>query len=105
MPFTVDALTHVNYAFTSLDPSTFQMTPMDASTNAQLFRDTADLKGQKLGLEIWASLGGWTFSDNGTATQPLLGNIARDSTKRQQFANNVLNFLETYSFDGIDIDW
>ncbi|KAH7303662.1 glycoside hydrolase superfamily [Stachybotrys elegans] len=102
----LDALTHVNYAFTFLDPNTYQMTPMDASTDAGLFIETTNLKGLKPGLQVWASLaGGWTFSDNGTVTQPLLGEIARDATKRQTFANNMLSFLDTYAFDGLDIDW
>ena len=101
----MDALTHVNYAFTSLDPTTLAMTGMDAGTPSQLFSDTTGLKVLKPGLQVWASLGGWTFSDNGTVTQPLLGEIARDPVKRQQFSTQVLRFLETYGFDGIDIDW
>lgn len=78
---------------------------MDGSASTQLFQSTTGLKKLKPGLEVWASLGGWTFSDNQTVTKPLLGEIARSAAKRQQFANNVLRFLETYSFDGIDIDW
>lgn len=101
----LDALTHVNYAFTFLDPVTYDVTPMDGSASTQLFQSTTGLKKLKPGLEVWASLGGWTFSDNQTVTKPLLGEIARSAAKRQQFANNVLRFLETYSFDGIDIDW
>ncbi|KAM7216064.1 hypothetical protein V8F06_008537 [Rhypophila decipiens] len=101
----LDALTHVNYAFTFLDPVTYEVTPMDGSTSTQLFHSTTAIKKLKPGLEVWASLGGWTFSDNHTVTQPLLGDIARSAAKRQQFANHVLRFLDTYSFDGIDIDW
>ena len=78
---------------------------MDGSTPASLFSETAQLKELKPGLQVWASLGGWTFSDNGTVTQPLLGTIARDPAKRQQFADGILRFLENWGFDGIDIDW
>ncbi|MCJ1245495.1 hypothetical protein MMC30_002699 [Trapelia coarctata] len=46
-----------------------------------------------------------TFSDNGTATQPLYGDIAADPSKRQGFANNALRFMIQYGFDGLDIDW
>lgn len=45
------------------------------------------------------------FSDNGTATQPLYGEIAADAGKRQTFANNVVHFMKQYGFDGLDIDW
>ncbi|KAK3326620.1 putative chitinase [Apodospora peruviana] len=78
----LDALTHVNYAFTFLDPQTYAVNPMDAGTSSQLLSDTTGLKLLKLDLQI-----------------------ARNPAKRQQFASNVLHFLETYAFDGIDIDW
>ena len=81
------------------------MTPMDGSIPPSLFLETTQLKERKPGLQVWASLGGWTFSDNGTVTQPLLGAIARDPAKRQKFADNMLRFLDNWAFDGIDIDW
>ncbi|MGB0184584.1 MAG: glycosyl hydrolase family 18 protein, partial [Opitutales bacterium] len=31
--------------------------------------------------------------------------IARDATKRATFVANCLNYLKTYNYDGIDIDW
>lgn len=46
---------------------------MDGSTPASLFQDTANLKSIKQDLKIFVSVGGWTFSDNGTDTQPLYG--------------------------------
>ena len=104
----VDGLTHVNFAFASIDSATYEVTPMDTSTPTDLFQTTADVKTFKSGnaeLQVFVSIGGWTFSDNGTVTQPLFGEIAADSTKRQTFANNVVKFLDQYGFDGIDIDW
>jgi chitinase len=73
-----------------------------------LFKDVADVRSLKSGnadLQIFVAIGGWTFSDNFTATQPLFGEIARDAAKRQTFANNVVSFMELYGFDGLDIDW
>jgi chitinase len=101
----LDALTHVNYAFAYIAPGSFQITTMDGRTPPSLFRETTNLKSLKPGLEVWVSVGGWTFSDNGTATQPLLGEISRDPSKRQIFANNLLHFLEENAFDGFDLDW
>nr|QDJ94336.1 chitinase chiC3 [Cordyceps cicadae] len=101
----VDALTHLNYAFAYIDPSTFEITTMDSATPARIFQDVADLKQTSPSLKIFVSLGGWTFSDNGTATQPVFGNIARSPDNRQKFATNVLKFLSTYGYDGVDIDW
>lgn len=45
------------------------------------------------------------FSDNGTATQAVFGNIASSAANRATFASNVLNFMLFYGFDGLDIDW
>jgi chitinase len=83
----------------------FEITTMDAQTPVSTFQDAVDLKMLKPDLKIFVSIGGWTFSDNGTATQPVFGNIARSSTNRQKFANNLLKFLNSYGFDGVDLDW
>ncbi|KAF3898091.1 Bacteriodes thetaiotaomicron symbiotic chitinase [Trichophyton interdigitale] len=101
----ISALTHLNYAFAFIDPSTFELTTMDAATPVSLFNDIAALKDIKPSLQIYISVGGWTFSDNNTATQPVFGNIARSPENREKFANNALAFLNQYGFDGIDIDW
>ncbi|KAK3168025.1 hypothetical protein OEA41_004471 [Lepraria neglecta] len=78
---------------------------MDTSTPSSLFQDTANLKSVKPDLKIFISVGGWSFSDNGTVTQPLYSEIAADAGKRQTFANNVVHFMRQYGFDGLDIDW
>jgi chitinase len=69
---------------------------MDTATDAKLFQQTADLKSANPGLKVYVSVGGWTFSDNGTATQPLYGEIAADPSKRKTFASNVVKFMQQY---------
>ena len=105
MRFTVDALTHVNYAFAYIDPTSFEITTMDAQTPVSTFEDVVSLKDMKPDLKIFVSIGGWTFSDNDTVTQDVFGNIARSAEKRQKFADNLLNFMTGYGFDGVDLDW
>lgn len=78
---------------------------MDPQTPARLFKECNDLKRYKSDLKVYISIGGWTFSDNGTATQPLLGEIAADAGRRQRFADNVVRFMNEYGFDGMDLDW
>lgn len=58
MPITVDGLTHINYAFAYIDPSSFEITTMDAQTPAKTFQDVVDLKGIKPSLRIYVSIGG-----------------------------------------------
>lgn len=101
----VDALTHLNYAFAYLNPETYQVMTMDVATPVDLFDRVAALKTDKPELKIFISIGGWTFSDNNTVTQPVFGEIARSASARQAFASNVLTFLDEYGFDGVDIDW
>ncbi|KAK2764375.1 hypothetical protein FQN54_009069 [Arachnomyces sp. PD_36] len=78
---------------------------MDDETPSGLFEEVTDLKSGAPALEVFIAIGGWTFSDNGTVTQPLLGEISADPDKRQQFADNLVNFMTKYGFDGVDIDW
>uniref|UniRef100_A0A0N7HV81 chitinase n=1 Tax=Hypocrella siamensis TaxID=696354 RepID=A0A0N7HV81_9HYPO len=99
------ALTHLNYAFAYLDPTSFSIKTMDAATPTSLFDDISDLKTTNPDLKIFVSIGGWTFSDNNTYTQPIFGDIARDPSNRQLFANQLVAFLIYYGFDGVDLDW
>jgi chitinase len=78
---------------------------MDPQTPESLFEETAHVKTYNPDLEVFISVGGWTFSDNGTATQPLFGEIASTAANRNTFADKVVRFLENYGFDGLDIDW
>ena len=101
----VSALTHLNFAFAFLDVNTYEVVPMDDLTPTSLFQEVTELKDQSSDLEVYIAIGGWTFSDNGTDTQPLLGEISADPDKRQQFADNLVDFMVKYGFDGVDIDW
>ncbi|KAF2432500.1 hypothetical protein EJ08DRAFT_630268 [Tothia fuscella] len=98
----LNALTHLNFAFAYIDPQSFELVTMDPQTPASLFDDAAEAKTINSALKLFISVGGWTFSDNGTATQPVFGNIAASAANRQTFANNVVKFM---NHDGIDIDW
>lgn len=93
-------LTHINFAFAFISPESFELVPMDSQTPESLFRATVETKHVNPSLSVWLSVGGWTFSDNGTVTQPLFGQIASSESNRQRFADNVVAFLNKYGFDG-----
>lgn len=103
MPLT--ELTHLNYAFAFVDPQSYGLVVMDSDTTEDLWQLTVDTKRYNPNLKVFVAVGGWTFSDNGTATQPLLGEIASTEANRQRFADAVVRFLNTYGFDGLDLDW
>lgn len=50
------------------------------------------------GGEIYPSLGGWTMSNN-------FPHIAANAAARLNFANQCVDLIKDYNFDGIDIDW
>ncbi|RAH72534.1 glycoside hydrolase family 18 protein [Aspergillus aculeatinus CBS 121060] len=87
----LDALTHVNFAFASIDASSYQVVAMDSATPSSLFKDTTNIKSIKQDISVF--------------TQSLFEEIAGDATKRQTFAKNVVQFMRQYGFDGVDLDW
>lgn len=50
------------------------------------------------GVLLLPSIGGWTLSDN-------FPGIAADPVKRQNFAQNCVQLIQAFGFDGIDLDW
>ncbi|KAK8131958.1 glycosyl hydrolases family 18 protein-like protein [Apiospora kogelbergensis] len=99
----VEALDQVNFAFVYITPGTYDLYPMgnDYST----LKKVADAKTRNPEAKIWLSVGGWSFNDNDTSTQPVFSDIASTSEKSVKFADKVISFMNEYGFDGIDIDW
>ena len=69
---------------------------MDSATPTSLFSDVTNLKSVKEDIRVYVSIGGWSFSDNDTDTQPVFGDIAASAIHRQMFANNVVHFMRQY---------
>lgn len=106
----IGGVTHVNFAFAYIDPNSTKITTMDSGTPESLFQEITAIKSMKSGLagspvEVWVAIGGWTFSNNNTDTQPVFGDIARSEKKRQDFADSLVTFMVHYGFDGVDLDW
>jgi chitinase len=99
----LQGFTHINFAFSFFDPSTFQITPMDAN-GASLYSRFTALKSTKSGLETWISVGGWSFTDPG-ATQTAFSDMASSQAKRAKFIQGLIKYMSTYGFDGVDLDW
>lgn len=100
----LDPYTHLNFAFASFNPAApFEIAPPDTNTGA-LFNRFTSLKSKKKGLQTWISVGGWAFSDPGP-THAAFSDMTNSSTNRQQFISGLSKFLNTYGFDGVDIDW
>ncbi|KAL8836526.1 MAG: hypothetical protein Q9170_002881 [Blastenia crenularia] len=76
---------------------------MDAN-GASLYSRFTALKGKQNGLQAWISVGGWSFTDPGPS-QKAFSNMASSQGNRAKFISGLMQFMSTYGFDGIDLDW
>ncbi|KAK5129371.1 hypothetical protein LTR08_003556 [Meristemomyces frigidus] len=99
-------LTHINFAFVFFSPTTFQITPMDQGDPALYSKFTA-LKSKKPSLKTWVSVGGWSFTDatNTPNTQTAFSDMVGSAANRQTFITSLQQFMTSYGFDGVDLDW
>ena len=74
-------------------------------TDPSTFSDFTALKQSNSALVAGISIGGWSFNDNGTDTQPVFGDIVSSPANRETFINNLISFMRHYGFDAVDIDW
>ncbi|KAI9739285.1 MAG: hypothetical protein M1834_007498 [Cirrosporium novae-zelandiae] len=96
--------THIFFAFAYIDPDTYEMADMASDVGA-LYDDVTALKDDKPSLEVWISIGGWTFNDNDTTTQPVFSDLAASTDYQSSFFSSLTSFMEDHDFDGVDIDW
>ncbi|KAK3360720.1 family 18 glycosyl hydrolase [Lasiosphaeria hispida] len=100
----VGQITHLNVAFYYIQPVTFAIDRMPGVPSSA-YNQLVDLKEKAPGLKIWLAIGGWTFSDNQTVTQPLWNEIARTEGNRAKFIQGLIKFMSDQGYDGVDLDW
>lgn len=96
--------THLNFAFAYIDPDSFQMAPM-ASDVAALYTNVTMLKQEQPDLEVWISVGGWSFNDDDQPTATTFSDLAASTSAQKEFFASLITFLVKNNFDGVDIDW
>ena len=91
----LNKLTHIIISFT------------EVVNNKMVFRDPskydklqmiADAKREHPGLKVMVACGGWAGSGG-------FSDMAASAGNRKIFVNSVIDFLEKYNIDGLDIDW
>ncbi|CAM1509012.1 Fc.00g027510.m01.CDS01 [Cosmosporella sp. VM-42] len=95
--------THINFAYASVDPSTYEITPATKGDD-QLYKLLTNLKLQDLDLKVFISIGGWAFSE-ADATKTIFSETAASEEKQKVFIQSLISFMNTNDFDGVDIDW
>nr|ANW69904.1 chitinase 2 [Cosmopolites sordidus] len=93
--------THYIYAFVGLDSSTYEVVSLDSWLDISLngFADAVALKESNSNLKVLLAIGGWNEGSAKYST------MASNSTNRATFISSVISMLQTYSFDGFDVDW
>jgi chitinase len=88
-------LTRVNYAFANIqDGRIVTGSPVDEANFATL----VSLKQQNPTLGVLVSVGGWLWSGN-------FSDMALTKASRSRFIESVVEFVDHYKLDGLDIDW
>ncbi len=88
-------LTRINYAFSIIKEGRMvEGSPTDAANFAAL----EQLKQRNPALKVLVSVGGWLGSGN-------FSDMALTPASRSLFIQSVVEFLQRYHLDGLDIDW
>lgn len=95
--------THINFAFSLIDPSTYRLAPMDDTTGT-LYKRVSALKKQNPQLQVWIAIGGWAMNDPGP-TRKVFSDLAASQSAQDEFLESLVSFLDSNGFDGVDIDW
>lgn len=93
-----DTITHVNYAF-AIPKSDGSLRPLE---NPELARKVIK-KAHANGAKALLAIGGWSY--NGTPLESTFKSATSTKAKRKKFVNSIINMMEEYGFDGIDMDW
>ncbi|KAL2813347.1 hypothetical protein BDW59DRAFT_167530 [Aspergillus cavernicola] len=100
----VEYLDQVNVAFVYIDPVRYKIIDMDQPTTKDLYDRIADIKTRNPRAKLWVSVGGWTFNDPGPF-QSVFTNLAEKFWLSYTFAESLMEFMDRFGFDGVDLDW
>lgn len=95
-----DLCTHVLYGFAVLDGSRLRIKSHDpwADIDNKFYERIAALKSK--GIKVLMAIGGWNDSAGDKYSR-----LVNSPSARQRFIENVIQFIEKYQFEGLDLDW
>lgn len=54
-------------------------------------------------MKVFISVGGWAFNDG--PNKDTFSNMVSSEDNQRSFIKSLISFMNTYNFDGVDIDW
>ncbi|KAH6654774.1 glycoside hydrolase superfamily, partial [Truncatella angustata] len=96
-----DGYSHLYFAFASIDPATFAVVPSD-DQDIPLMKEFTALKSSTL--QTWIAVGGYDFSNIGS-THTTWSDLCASPAARGAFIQSAGQYMDTYGFQGIDLDW
>lgn len=91
-------LTHINYSF-AIPNSDGTIKPLkDPNLANKIIKN-----GHKNGVKVLIAVGGWEY--NGTPLEPTFISATDSNEKCKTLADSILDLVDKYNFDGIDMDW
>lgn len=90
-----EKLTHINYSF-ALPTATGGLQSFPNGSRLQSLVSQAHAHGVK----VLIAIGGWNNGDDSAFIS-----LAARADYRRNFVNSVVNFIQQYNLDGVDIDW
>ncbi|CAK9798859.1 Probable chitinase 10 [Anthophora quadrimaculata] len=95
-----DLCTHVLYGFAVLDGSQLIIKSHDpwADIDNKFYERVAALKSK--GVKVLMAIGGWNDSAGDKYSR-----LVNSPSARRRFIKNVIQFIEKYEFQGLDLDW
>lgn len=93
-----DNLTNIIYAF-AIPDGNGGLLPLDNPDLAKTIIERAHANGVKVSIAV----GGWEY--NGTPLETAFISSTNTDAKVESFAQAIVNMMNQYGFDGIDMDW
>ena len=92
--------THIVYGFAVLNRDSLVIKPHDswADIDNRFYERVVEFK--RRGVKVTVAIGGWNDSAGDKYAR-----LVRSSAARAKFIKNVIEFIEKYGFDGLDLDW
>lgn len=92
--------THINYGFAVLDPNTITIKPHDSWADIDNDFYTKVIAYKSKGIKVLIAIGGWNDSLGDKYSR-----LVNNPSARAKFVANVIEFIEKWGFDGLDLDW